>query len=225
MLRFSVILLSAMYVQNPVLFFDDFQDPLLHKWHRSDDGVQVSAGNLRMGKNAEFALVVIAVRGSENWTDYTLKLKFRMIDWEEFSGFNFDVRAHNGRFNILASQRFIINPNEQQILALAHRPEVNEDEPPIQRGKVKQHFSKRKWYLLEINTVNNKFTFSLDGQQLLSFIDLDTPPGSVALSAFRPASEMQIDYIRLEIPSQSVSIQEKLTTTWGRIKNSWGQFL
>ena len=216
---FSVILCSFMYGQNPVLFFDDFQDRLLPKWHRSDDGVQVSAGKLRMGRNAEFALVVIAVRGSENWADYTLKLRFRMINWEEFSGFNFDVLAHNGRFNILASQRFIIYPNEQQILALAYRPEVNEDELPIERGKVKQHFSKRKWYLLEINTVNNKFAFSLDGQQLLSFIDLDTPPGSVALSAFRPASEIEIDYVRLEIPSQSVSIQEKLTTTWGRIKN------
>ena len=71
--------------------------------------------------------------------------------------------------------------------------------------------------------MNNKFEFALDGQQLLSFIDLDTPPGSVLLSAFRPASEIEIDYVRLEIPSQSVSIQEKVTTTWGRIKNSWGQ--
>ena len=218
---FSVILFSFMYVQNPVLFFDDFHDRLLHKWHRNDDGVQVLAGNLRMGKNAEVAFVIINVRGSENWTDYTLKLKFRMIDWEEHSSFNFAVRAYVGRFEILASQRFIIYPNEQQILALTERPELKEDEPPIQRGEVKQHFSKRKWYLLEINTVNNKFTFSLDGQPLLSFIDLDTPPGSVALSAFRPASEIEIDYVRLEIPSQSVSIQEKLTTTWGRIKNSW----
>ena len=218
----SVFLLSAMYVQNPVLFFDDFQDPLLHKWRKSDDGVQVLAGNLRLGKNAQHASVRIIVPGSENWTNYTLKLKFRMIDWEERSSFSFRVRAHLGRFNIWASQLFYIFPNEHQILALTHIP-VNEDEPSIQRRKVKQNFLKRQWYLLEINTVNNKFTFSLDGQQLLSFIDLDTPPGSVLLSLFRPASEIEIDYIRVEIPSQSVSIQEKLTTTWGRIKNSWGQ--
>ena len=218
----SVFLLSAMYVQNPVLFFDDFQDGRLRNWRRTDDSVKVLAGNLRMGKNAEHASIKIIVPGSENWTDYTLELKFRMIDWEERSSFDFRVRTHKGRFDILASQIFIINPNEQQILALTHRPELNEDEPPIQRGKVKQDFSKRKWYLLEINTVNNKFTFSLDGQQLLSFIDFDTPPGSVTLYAFRRASEVEIAYIRLEIPSQSVSIHDKLTTTWGRMKSSWG---
>ena len=221
MWRFSAFLLSVMFVQNPVLFFDDFKDRLhsLNKWDRINDGVQVSAGNLRIGRNVPDASIQITVPGSENWTHYTLKLKFRMIDWEERSSFNFAVRAYVGRFEILASQRFIIYPNEQQILALTERPELKEDEPPIQRGKVKQHFSKRKWYLLEINTVNNKFTFSLDGQQLLSFIDLDTPPGSVWLSTFRPASEVEIDYVRLEIPSQSVTAREKLTTTWGRIKN------
>ena len=219
----SVFLLSAMYVQNPVLFFDDFQDGRLRNWRRTDDSVKVLAGKLRMGKNAQHASIRIIVQGSENWTDYTLELKFRMIDWEERSSFDFRVRTHKGRFDILASQLFYLFPNEQQILALTHRPELNEDDPPIQRGKVKQDFSKRKWYLLEINTVNNKFTFSLDGQQLMSFIDFDTPPGSVTLYAFRPASEVEIDYIRVESPSQSVSIQEKLTTTWGRIKSSWGQ--
>lgn len=218
---YSAILFSFMYVQNPVLFFDDFKDRLhsLNKWDRINDGVQVSAGNLRIGRNVPYASIQISVPGSENWTNYTLKLKFRMIDWEERSIFSFAVRAYVGRFEILASQLFMIFPNEQQILALTERPELKEDEPPIQRGKVKQDFLRRKWYLLEINTVNDKFTFALDGQQLLSFTDLDTPPGSVLLSAFRLASEIEIDYVRLEIPSQSVSIQEKLTTTWGRIKN------
>lgn len=219
----SVFLLSAMYVQNPVLFFDDFQDGRLRNWRRTDDSVRVLAGNLRMGKNAQHASIRIIVQGSENWTDYTLELKFRMIDWEERSSFDFRVRTHKGRFDILASQLFYIFPNEQQILVLTHRPELNKDDPPIQRGEVKQHFLKRQWYLLEINTVNNKFSFFLDGEQLLSFIDLDTPPGSVLLSAFRPASEIEIDYVRLEMPSQSVTVQEKLSTTWGRIKNSWGQ--
>ena len=222
---YSVIFISFMYVQNPVLFFDDFKDRLhsLNNWRRTDDGVQFLRGKVRLGRNAQHASIKITVPGSENWTNYTLKLKFRMIDWEERSSFDFRVRAHKGRFDILASQLLMIFPNEQQILALTHIPELNEDEPSIQRGKVKQDVSRRKWYLLEINTVNDKFTFSLDGQQLLSFIDLDTPPGSVLLSAFRPTSEVEIDYVQLEIPSQSVTVKEKLTTTWGRIKNSWGQ--
>lgn len=220
---YSVILFSFIYVQNPVLFFDDFKDPLLQKWNTSDDGVQVLAGNLRMGKNAEHAWLSVAAPSSENWTNYTLKLRFRMIDWEERSGFYFKVRRHKGRFNIITTQTFVINPNEQEILAYTQRPEKMEDDPPIQRGNVKQHFSKRQWYLMEINTVNNKFALALDGQQLMSYIDLDTPPGNVSLFVFRLASEVEIDYIRLEIPSQSVSIQEKLTTTWGRIKNPWGQ--
>ena len=134
----SVFLLSAMYVQNPVLFFDDFQDGRLRNWRRTDDSVKVLAGNLRMGKNAQHASIRIIVQGSENWTDYTLELKFRMVDWEERSSFDFRVRTHKGRFDILASQLFYLFPNEQLILAHTPRPELNADDPSVQRGKVKQ---------------------------------------------------------------------------------------
>ena len=216
---YSVILVSFMYVQNPVLFFDDFQDPRLQKWNTSDDGVKVLGGNVNMGRNVEVATMITAVQHSEDWTDYSLEFKIRMIHWDELSTIHIGVRNHIGAFNIFTYQKFVIYPNKQQILAWTRRPKKMEDDPPIRRGEVKQNFFKRTWYVLNIETLNNKFVLSLDDQELMSYTDLKTPPGNISLLTFGLATEIEIDYIRVAVPSQSVSIQEKLTTTWGRIKN------
>ena len=63
----SFVLLCALYMANPVLFFDDFNDKELPGW-RSDGHIGVKDGKLLLGNDAD---LLIEVRDALRWEDYT----------------------------------------------------------------------------------------------------------------------------------------------------------
>jgi hypothetical protein len=125
---------------------------------------------------------------------------------EEGSHFITNVRRYLGRFNAIVSQSINIFPREPKIQVWTLRPEVERDDPPIDRGHVRQALELNKWYLLTVETVDNDFEILLDDERLLSYEDPEALPGTVQLgvSDFHSATEVEVDYIRIVQGGHSV---------------------
>lgn len=228
----SFVLLCALYIANPVLFFDDFNDKELPSW-RSDGHIGVKDGKLLLGNNAD---LLIEVRDALRWEDYTTTLRFRFLVAERTAVFNIDVRTSLGPFNVWTAQSVSISPGDGNIIVYTIRqenPAFDHLDPAIVRGKAKQIFELGRWYNLSIEILDNNFTIFLDNRELIAFADRDTLPGTVSLATgfaqILPNGEsvgrirVEIDMIRVaEETVERLSVESGkrlITTTWAAVKD------
>lgn len=214
-----VLMMSVAQAMGPVLFIDDFDRGIktdLPGWRISNNvGVSMERGVLVMGKDAS---IVIDAHGAKEWTDYTVVLRFRVTEMDERSQFIVRVRSHLGRFNVITSQDIYIVPWTGEIWVLTQRPkggpdDIDADSLFTERGNIKQEIELEEWYLLTIETLDNKYRVSLDNRMLLQYSDPETSAGYVRLSIGHfGTTEVELDYIKV--------IQEGISvpTTWGRLK-------
>ena len=225
----SFVLLCALYVADPILFFDDFNDKELPGW-RSDGHIGVKDGKLLLGNDAD---LLIEVRDALRWEDYTTTLRFRFLVAERASGFYIDVRTSLGPFDAWEAQSVNVSAGDGDITVYTIRPKNLAVDPLIFRGKAKQIFELGRWYNLAIEILDNNFTIFLDNRELIAFTDRDTLPGTVGLATGpvlpRPNGEssgrirVEIDMIRVaEETVERLSVESGkrlITTTWAAVKD------
>ena len=225
----SFVLVCALYMANPVLFFDDFNDKELPGW-RSDAHIGVKDGKLLLGNNAD---LLIEVPDALLWEDYTTTLRFRFLVAERASGFSIDVRTSLGPFNIWTAQSVSVFPGDGDIIVYTIRPKKDDLDHVIVPGEAKQIFKLGRWYNLSIEILDNNFTIFLDNRELIAFTDRDTLPGTVSLGTgfarILPNGEslgrirVEIDMIRVaEETVERLSVESGkrlITTTWAAVKD------
>ena len=231
------VLLLTLYIADPVLFSDDFNNEDLPGWdvrklHGIDEGsVEVRDGKLILANDAHLH---IETRQSRKWFDYTATLQLRFLEVEAAAQLTIDVRTSLGRFNVWTSQHFNIFPKDGRVTIHTMRPERHALEPAIDRGTVRQTFKVGRWYRLAIEILDNNFAILLDNRELLSFKDRGTLPGTVCLGtgfARTLPDGQSLGKIRVEIDSirvaketverLSVKQQKRVTTTtWAELKHA-----
>ena len=225
----SFVLLCALYMANPVLFFDDFNDKELPGW-RSDGHIGVRDGKLLLGNNAD---LLIEVRDALRWEDYTTTLRFRFLVAERTAVFDIHVRTSLGPFDAWEAQSINVSAGDGDIDVYTIRPKNIAVDRLIFRGKAKQIFELGRWYNLAIEILDNNFTIFLDNRELIAFADRDTLPGTVALrtgfAQILPNGEsvgrirVEIDMIRVaEETVERLSVESGkrlITTTWAAVKD------
>ena len=225
----SFVLLCALYMADPVLFFDDFNDKELPGWD-SEAHIGVRDGKLLLGNNAD---LLIEMRDALLWEDYTTTLRFRFLVAEPGAGFYIDVRTSLGPFNIWTAQSVSVFPGDGDIIVYTIRPKNDDLDHVIVQGEAKQIFKLGRWYNLSIEILDNNFTIFLDKRELIAFTDRDTLPGTVSLGTGpvlpRPNGEssgkirVEIDMIRVaEETVERLSVESGkglITTTWAEVKD------
>lgn len=225
----SFVLLYALYMANPVLFFDDFNDKELPGWD-SEAHIGVKDGKLLIGNNADLQ---IEVPDALHWEDYTTTLRFRFLVAERTAVFDIHVRTSLGPFDAWEAQSVGVSPGDGDITVYTIRPKDIAVDPLIFRGKAKQILELGRWYNLSIEILDNNFTIFLDNRELIAFADRKTLPGTVALrtgfAQILPNGE-SVGRIRVEIDMISVaeetverlsveSAKRLITTTWAEVKD------
>ena len=225
----SFVLLCALYMANPVLFFDDFNDKELPGW-RSDGHIGVKDGKLLLGNNAD---LLIEVPDALLWEDYTTTLRFRSLMAEPAAAFNIHVRTSLGPVDVWTAQSVNVSPGDGNITVHTIRPKNDDLDRLIFRGKAKQIFELGRWYNLSIEVLDNNFTIFLDNRELIAFTDRKTLPGTVSLGTgfarILPNGEslgrirVEIDMIRVaEETVERLSVESGkrlITTTWAAVKD------
>ena len=222
-------------VSNNVLFVDEFDNEKLPGWDVSDTippgDVKVKNGKLLLGNNGT---LTIDVRKSDTWMDYTTTLRLRFLETQQGCTFRIVVRHSLGRFNFWTNQQFVFSPHKGEIQVYTVRPEKQPREKAKMPASAEYNFKRSKWYHLAIEIIDNRFTLFIDEQELLSFKDRGTLPGTVSISTghtFKwwngePAGKirMEIDYIRVAVKRlgfvKRLGPSGTTLTTWATIKNA-----
>ena len=221
-------------VSSEVLFFDGFHNSNLPEWDVSDakppGDVSVGNGMLTLGNNAGLK---IEVPQSYTWKDYTTTFRLRLREREKQATFAIFVRFSLGPFGYWTHHQINFSPHERDITSITAYT-FNPQKPPRDeedvnqairaRGTARYTLDRNKWYLIEIETIDNLVNLSIDGQEVLLFDDNAPLAGTVAVTTNHEKSgkiRIDLDFIRVET-DDLLSIKPRYTyaTTWGAIKNS-----
>ena len=221
-------------VSNNVLFVDEFDNEKLPGWDVRDalppGDVKVKNGKLLLGNKGALK---IDVRKSDTWMDYTTTLRLRFLETQQRCTFRIVVRHSLGRFNVWTNQQFVFSPHEGKIQVYTVRPKKQPREKAKMPASAEYNFKRSKWYHLAIEIIDNRFTLFIDEQELLSFKDRGTLPGTVGISTGHtfidwngPAGKirMEIDYIRVAVKRlgfvKRLGPSGTTLTTWASVKNA-----
>jgi len=81
-------------------------------------------------------------------------------------------------------------------------------------------FKLHEWYQLKVIAKGNRFQCFIDGIEMLDFLDDTYAAGGIYLLSGR-GSRVHFDNFEVQYEALSVQPREKLTTTWGEIKNNF----